>query len=787
MCGCGFKGPVKPATDRAKSKASASKVASVQPPAPLPARRALPGSQTGKQLASEQNQLHSSASTPTMANSSIPNPLVNSSVPPSATLPTHSPVRAPSPLPPASLTAAVVSPPTTYKKSSSNKKGATRKTSPPVIPPDDPGPSQHADKVSASTVLSSLSEESEPDPSRTNVRLSHVGQQPADPTESTSPSPLILDPAPGRKSLGKTKSMSDGIAKPTPLPIEPAASTPIPPASECAPRSPLPLPPNVSNTLPVAPLPKKKIVKKVAGSGAPSAKRVIKSSATVHSDDDDDETSANEPRIRTDAVKRRPQSPPNTAVKKRRPRDESTSRPEEPERPMKVARTQTGFDGTRRAEPAVASHISKSQTSDWDDPRRKPSAAPSAVKSSVTVKKIPVPIEQARSPEHRPPSAHHEETKKKRSLESMTESATTTTNTGSVSTEIDQPEQKRVKARPVLPTIRKMKADEGRPTANGTAGHDSSAHAAGAAPAVKKKKKKRPVDYTSSEDEGSAIVTRPVNGMNGTNSLARAPKPQTESTSRSNSELLTKPRAPAEPALPSFKRQSHPQSRHNEARDVRSSQNENRDGRSRRDEGRDTRPHPDEDRDTRPRPTDDRDGRSQDHSRRANIQSGSRSLVPSRISSQQNLPAPTNQPRTEADRPPPHFRRIAAEPAQSRATPPATQSRSPFSSSEDEQEEINCQSSYKRARLIHWRLLEHYGFVASRLEQVKTSGMKRVGLGYEEVQALVEEADGLEQELERRKMALERYGARVVSSQTGGSARGSYRANGSTTTGTNLR
>lgn len=147
-----------PTTVKNQSLGSAS-----QPP-----RRALPGSQSGKQLAHVHNQHLSNPPTPPLK-PTVPSPL---------------PLEPP---PPSSHPSSVPAPqPTTFKRSSSNKRNRPPNLSHPTItepqsvPPSEP-PS--ATKLSTSTGLSSLSEEGEPDQPLPETR-SHNFKPPSPPLSS---------------------------------------------------------------------------------------------------------------------------------------------------------------------------------------------------------------------------------------------------------------------------------------------------------------------------------------------------------------------------------------------------------------------------------------------------------------------------------------------------------------------------------------------------------------------------------------------------------------------------
>ncbi|EGG01841.1 uncharacterized protein MELLADRAFT_117711 [Melampsora larici-populina 98AG31] len=558
-------GAAKNVVDRSRSKALPPKPATL-PAAPLPIRRALPGSATGKQLASEHNNQHlhaSTANTPTITlNNPPPLPAIDTSA--------HSA----SILPPAPTQARIPSPqPTTYKRSSSNKRG-NQKSTPPSNASDETSTADNTAKLSATTAMTSLSEGSESELSRSNAHPDPMDRGPPKSISSASqPSPS----EPIRKSVSTAKPDLSKTRK------EPLAAQesflPPPPAPTVKPiREPSPLPPApmpVSATsLPVAPLPaKKKMVKKGLNGKPTQAKRVIKSSATVHSDDDDedDDTEREEQsRRESDVINRRaPSTQVSTVAKKRRPLDESTTRYDEPSsRPAKLARTDSGTGSTGQATRRTDSPSGRLQAgSEWDDPRQKRnSAQPIARNSSVVVRKVAsTSTERAPSPANKPSTqTNMSNIKKKRPLEDGAASGPAMN--GSQAPE-KEPEVRR--SHPmgvVLPTIRKIQAatEDGR--GSGQSDNDSKDHHGPS----KKKKKKRTVDYTSSEDEASAPT--PQAGLNGTQTnnthlaVKRDPSPRpplvSEVSSQSNAtkaideSSIKKTKSNGDPILPSFKRQS---------------------------------------------------------------------------------------------------------------------------------------------------------------------------------------------------------------------------------------
>ncbi|KAH9820679.1 hypothetical protein DFH28DRAFT_923944 [Melampsora americana] len=576
-------GAAKNVVDRSRSKALPPKPATL-PTAPPPIRRALPGSATGKQLASEHNNqyLHAStASTPTITLNNPTLPAVDTSAQFASTLPpptTQAPIPSPQP--------------TTYKRSSSNKRGS-QKSTPPSNTSDETSTADNTAKLSATTAITSLSEGSESELSRSKVHPDPVDRGPPKSILSAS-QPSSSDPI--RKSVGTAKAdvskthkhppaSQESFLPPPPAPIVKSIreSSSLPPA-----------PMTVSATsLPVAPLAAKKKVVKKGPNGRPiQAKRVIKSSATVHSDDDDEDDDIEreeQTRRESDVNDRRaPSIQSSTMTKKRRPLDESTTRNDEPSnRPAKLARTDSGSGSTGQAGRRTDSPSNRLQAgSEWDDPRQKrASAQPTARNSSVMVRKVTDnSIERAPSPANKSlTQTNVPTTKKKRPLEDGAASGPAVNGSQAAK----EPEVRRSHPMGViLPTIRKIQAatEDGR--GSGQSDNDSKDHHG----PMKKKKKKRTVDYTSSEDEASAPT--PQAGLNSTQTnnhhlgVKRDPSPRpsivSEVSSQSNPSqapddtLIKKTKPNGGPILPSFKRQSQPNPSMNRPIEDKTNPNSNR-------------------------------------------------------------------------------------------------------------------------------------------------------------------------------------------------------------------
>ncbi|KAG0145044.1 hypothetical protein CROQUDRAFT_659241 [Cronartium quercuum f. sp. fusiforme G11] len=568
----------KAVTERAKVKAVASKATKAASkstskatpvPAALPVRRALPGSQTGKQLASEHNSLYHTSSTPIV----IPAP-------------------PPAPLPPAPVPAP--SPPTTYKRSSSNKRGKkTSSASDETTTTNGQADSSTAiTKLSASTALSSLSEESD-DPVRNlnkpadaSVAVKPLASSVS--TEESDAQPLARKTKPASKVNGTGVAKLTGsslseesdalvtrkLKTPAPSTVANLAATASCLSEESDPRPPtstitnnnarkskptrpgsgtpiVPLP-NKQKTGSIGPTTKKNALSSDAGlSKAPSPaptnqkkKTAYKSSATVESDEGDEEEEEAEV-IVGPTKKRKIVGDGERVVKHQR-----TNGTKERSSPM--------VKGVKANPAPVAASV--------DETRAKISRPSTVVLKKVSVvEKTPTiekptaaenvaAAERVRSPSLVVPAAASQSSqpnggmlgKKKRPAEDTNGTAPSPSAAGVTVTQ----EAKRVK--PTLPTIKKIKPAAGAGV-NGTSENDGSQHHQ---PVVKKKKKKRQVDFTSSEEEIPIAVPPAATPAVVAPSAPTASVPAAPVTVPK----LERTRLPGEVVLPSFKRHTTQQS-----------------------------------------------------------------------------------------------------------------------------------------------------------------------------------------------------------------------------------